>query len=407
MSRPVKKFICKTCGKEFKSKNYKKNKPALFCGKECRIPKISKICPECGKEFFGSKNSKEFQNKKFCSQKCSFINKRKDKIGVVCEICGKKFKKPSSQVKNKNFCSEKCKLKSYEKTWITKKCPVCGKIFKTRQSKEKINCSNYCSSQSKERKINLRKKYKGVSLLERGYSQEEYDKHIKRTINRNNEMKGKSFEELYPDEKKRKKLLDNLKETSSGDNNPMSYKKVMERNGINSFEEARKLMPAVGRIGKLHPMYGKHHTLESKMKIMKTTEINGKRKFFVAMGYFDDIYWQGSWELKYLIDCIKNNIPIKRYDLNLLEYVFEGNPHHYFPDFIINEDTIIEIKGLDKKNKKTIYKIKQCKEKYKEKYKVIYDVGQKLRAKTFYKLMEEKYKERLIVQFNPHKDKKW
>ena len=44
--------------------------------------------------------------------------------------------------------------------------------------------------------------------------------------------------------------------------------------------------------------------------------------------------------------CDDNHIPIKRYDLEPIEYLDEvGKSRKYFPDFIINDSTIIEIKG--------------------------------------------------------------
>ena len=53
---------------------------------------------------------------------------------------------------------------------------------------------------------------------------------------------------------------------SKGDNNPMSLVSIATRHNV-SIEEASKLTPAYGRVGELHPMFGKHHTQEALEKI--------------------------------------------------------------------------------------------------------------------------------------------
>ena len=181
----------------------------------------------------------------------------------------------------------------------------------------------------------------------------------------------------------------------------MSYESLMERMDIDSVEEARELMPATGRFGKLHPFYGEHHRVESKKQMIETMETKGMFGRSVN-GMFDGLAFQGTWELKYIIDCKENNVPIKRFDLEPIEYVFEGKVHHYFPDFIINEINVIEIKGMFW-NKTQINKKKEAAEKI-YKYSLITDVGQNQNPKTFIRLMKSKYDDRLILKNNPYKE---
>lgn len=64
-------------------------------------------------------------------------------------------------------------------------------------------------------------------------------------------------------------------------------------------------------------------------------------------GVYENIRYDSALELSYIIWCKDNNINIKRYDLEFIEYIDENNKkRNYIPDFIINNDTIVEIKGL-------------------------------------------------------------
>lgn len=63
-------------------------------------------------------------------------------------------------------------------------------------------------------------------------------------------------------------------------------------------------------------------------------------------GIYKNINYDSALELSFILWCEHNNILIKRYDLEPLQYFDEcGVTRRYFPDFIINGDEIIEIKG--------------------------------------------------------------
>lgn len=397
MARSEKQFTCIICNKLFTTRNWKENQIPQYCSEECRYPKKIRICPICGKQEEVSATNKKVL--KCCSIQCGNIWKNKNNNDIVkCDSCGVEFQKPNSQIKDKNYCSNKCRFSSYEDAWLTKTCITCGKEFETRRCVDSRYCSNDCNLRSEERKENNKRLYTGVSLLNRGYSQKQYNTFIQNTIDRNKKNIGLTYEEIYGEEQA-KKIKEEMSKNRTGSNNSMSYESLMKRLEIDSYEEAREMMPTTGRFGELHPFYGKHHTVESKKQMIDTMK---QRGMFgrSSNGLYNNIPFQGTWELKYIIDCIESNIPIKRYDLEPIEYIFEDKILHYFPDFIINEKTIIEIKG-NLWDKKKIEAKKNAAEKL-FKYCLITDVGQTQNPRTFLRLAKEKYGDKLVIKHHPY-----
>lgn len=110
---------------------------------------------------------------------------------------------------------------------------------------------------------------------------------------------------------------------ASGKNNPMSLESIAKRNNV-SLEEASTLTPAYGRSGDLHPMWGKTHTEEVKMKI---AEKAGKHFSQRSKGE-DEVY-------KYLTEKninVKRNTRVLTYNC---DFVFEDIPLiiEYFGDY--------------------------------------------------------------------------
>lgn len=105
-------------------------------------------------------------------------------------------------------------------------------------------------------------------------------------------------------------------------------------------------------------------------------------------GYYNNIKYDSALELSFIMWCEHNSIPIKKYDLDPMHYIDENNEHRsYFPDFIINDCDIIEIKGLGwfyhKNYKRNICKMQYAKKQFSS-YKVLFDSDECL--KTFYKV---------------------
>lgn len=61
-------------------------------------------------------------------------------------------------------------------------------------------------------------------------------------------------------------------------------------------------------------------------------------------GWYKGFYCSSTYELAFIIYCLDNNIPVKKYKGYYL-YEYKNKTHRYYPDFIIN-DTIVEIKGF-------------------------------------------------------------
>lgn len=63
-------------------------------------------------------------------------------------------------------------------------------------------------------------------------------------------------------------------------------------------------------------------------------------------GIYEEIYYDSGLELSFIIWCKHKNIFIKRYNKNPIEYTDENNKiRKYYPDFIINNNDVVEIKG--------------------------------------------------------------
>jgi len=74
------------------------------------------------------------------------------------------------------------------------------------------------------------------------------------------------------------------------------------------------------------------------------------------MGWYKEYYCQSSWELAWVIYNLDHNISFRR-NTNGFEYIFENKKYKFYPDFILDDGSYVEIKGYP--NKKTNNKITQ------------------------------------------------
>ncbi len=282
----------------------------------------------------------------------------------TCSICGKKF---MTQQPIAKYCSMICRSKGQGLSIWTKiqsNCIVCGKEYTTKKSEDgKLQnqfCSNHCQSiyvnknygngMCDDVKKKISDKLTGVSLRDRGYTEEAISMWVQAGQKASVLVcKDKTLEEIVGDEKAAEIRIKHS-ENRTGDNNPQSLDSISKRFNC-SLDDARKLTTCYNRLGDKHPMFGKHHTIESKQKIVE----NSEKSNYVVQGYFNDIWWQGSWELEFLINCYEEGIKVKRYDLSPVEYIFEDKTCHTWPDFITEDVYIIEVKGyMSKKSKARI-----------------------------------------------------
>lgn len=108
-------------------------------------------------------------------------------------------------------------------------------------------------------------------------------------------------------------------------------------------------------------------------------------------GRYKGIYCDSTYELVFLIYCLDHNIQIERCK-EFFEYEYNGKIRKYYPDFIINNEIIIEIKNFYREE--VDVKVKAV-EKLNKKIKVLYyedliDIFNYV-AKTYNKKLNKKF----------------
>lgn len=88
--------------------------------------------------------------------------------------------------------------------------------------------------------------------------------------------------------------------------------------------------------------------LERRRKISEAMKQNGggyrKGSGRGKSGWYKGYWCDSTWELAFVIYHLDHKIPFKR-NLEAFDYEFEGKQHKYYPDFIYEDGTYIEIKG--------------------------------------------------------------
>ena len=99
----------------------------------------------------------------------------------------------------------------------------------------------------------------------------------------------------------------------------------------------------------LHKKSSYKHSIEIKQKLSKYAKENGLGGYHEGsgrskQGWYKGFHCDSTYELVYLIYCLDHDIDIRKCD-KIYEYFYDNKQHKYHPDFIINNDTIIELKG--------------------------------------------------------------
>lgn len=159
MNMIVKK--CEVCKKEFyKTGDYGKKgwDRRKYCSRKCNFsvngytpPKTGKtlICKICSKPFYARnwELTRTQYKRKCCSFACYNKSRKRTKILVNCNQCGKEFYLRPDRISEKmgNFCSKKC-ISENLKTGISKECLICGKTFYAHKSRLEKNGGKFCSN---------------------------------------------------------------------------------------------------------------------------------------------------------------------------------------------------------------------------------------------------------------------
>ena len=272
-------------------------------------------CKYCGKECKNLNSLKQHECR--CKQNPNMIiNPMKNKDTVI------KNKIKSLQTLRNNYKIKKeNKIAEYDKN--PKLCLQCGKPLSCQQAKSgRKFCCGRCSNLSrpprsediinKTRETLIKNKHKHKQVIQKQLRIEEYNKKPKRCVICNNAL-------LY--EKRDKKTC--CKECH---NKLISIK-------MTSLE--------------------RHHD-----KILGT---NCKK------GYYHNIWCDSSWELAFLVYCLDKGFKIERCN-EQIEYNYKNEMHKYYPDFILNKNIYIEVKGFE--DDKVKYK-EESMERLNKKYHII------------------------------------
>lgn len=100
----------------------------------------------------------------------------------------------------------------------------------------------------------------------------------------------------------------------------------------------------------LGPFQGKHHSEETKSKLSKYQieywHQDDNRRTFSKSGWYDGVYFMSSWELAYYIYQRDHEHKIQRCNQRF-KYLYKDKEHYYYPDFIVDDHIIVEIKGFE------------------------------------------------------------
>lgn len=236
------------------------------------------------------------------------LAKSNDLLPIECIQCGKVFYKTKRYIKNNilnpdhgstgDFCSNSCSSQRKKNNIIGKICPRCGNIFEiSNNSKQKKYCSDFCSH---------RRQHTDETKIKLSISVKNSEKSKKASLER--------------------KIKDN----------ELIFKKCP----ICGSE--MKLLPSEkNKIYCSKACYNKDYKLEYRKKSNGgVREGSGRGK----SGWYKGYYCNSSYELAFVIYNIDNNISFIR-NLVGFDYLYLGETHKYFPDFII-DDVYYEIKGF-------------------------------------------------------------
>ena len=123
-----------------------------------------------------------------------------------------------------------------------------------------------------------------------------------------------------------------------------SWRKGLTKDNCESIKHQVETLKARIASGQVIPSFkGKHHTEETKKKLA----LKGGKRFHSGrgkQGRYHGIWCDSSWELAWIIYQEDHQVKFKKYH-GYFEYEFEGAKHKYYPDFVLEDGTIVEIKG--------------------------------------------------------------
>lgn len=98
----------------------------------------------------------------------------------------------------------------------------------------------------------------------------------------------------------------------------------------------------------------KNISLKLNGKIRNNDFIPKNASFRGKHGWYNGYWCDSSWELAFVIYNLEYDIKFQR-NTQKFEYEFEGKKYNYYPDFIMEDGTYIEIKGYETEKDKAKY----------------------------------------------------
>lgn len=132
-----------------------------------------------------------------------------------------------------------------------------------------------------------------------------------------------------------------------------------------------------------------------KKKMQKTRDKNhtwDRRKYL-----FDGEYYDSSWEIMYVLYCRENHINIQRNHDIYFEYICEGTTHRYYPDFVKEGNSFVEVKGTHLLNKDPFSKGSD--KMAKAKYQCMLDNKVEVLSGEFFEPIRKTYPQKYFRQF--------
>ena len=136
-----------------------------------------------------------------------------------------------------------------------------------------------------------------------------------------------------------------------------AMQKYIKENGIwnkgltketnNSIAKGVQTFKARIKSGEIIPSFkNRHHSEESKLKISKNgggIRVGSGRGHG---GWYKDYYCYSTYELAYIVYNLDHNIDFKRCPTSIYyTYSYKGKEHKYYPDFLLPDNSLVEIKG--------------------------------------------------------------
>lgn len=288
-----KKFICRYCGRKFNDGGNLVLHEDV-CINNNNANHYQSVCQYCGKTFTkGTKGhvSAALESHLMCCKE------NPNNINCICEKCGSKFETQLGLLKHLKRCN------GIKKKKISRiNCSFCGKEILNAGSL--VAHEKYCQ-------LNPNKEKRAVSTIKR--------KVLRTNVSSwNKGLTAETDERVKLYSLKSKEAIKKLKEQGAFIDTGKASTVEKEEERKKKISETMKKNPLAG---------GKRHG-------------SGRGKKGWYNGYFCD----SSWELAFVIYNVEHGIAFQRNNQGF-EYEYLGEKHKFYPDFIMNDGTYVEIKG--------------------------------------------------------------